>query len=104
MAKQRDKTEVPKLTPYRRGRRDKATSVNRGKKLRILEVLPDITGEYYWRCLSENNEIVYVSQSFNSKSAAKEAAAREHEGRGGHYGYVLKWTDERSGEVKRETL
>ncbi|QZE10545.1 hypothetical protein SEA_SCOOBYDOOBYDOO_230 [Mycobacterium phage ScoobyDoobyDoo] len=102
MAKNRDKTEIPTRTAYRKQRRAEATK--RAKQLRVLEVFRDIHGFYCWHCVAANGEIVYVGESFPRKSQAKEAAAREHEGRSGRYEYVLKWTDERSGEIKRETL
>lgn len=103
MAKRRDKTEIPPITPYRRARRDKART-HQAKALRVLEVEPAVNGEYFWRCVAENGETVYVGETFATKTGAKEAAAREHEGRQGRYGYVLKWTDERSGKIMRETL
>ncbi|ASZ74779.1 hypothetical protein KHO57_gp125 [Mycobacterium phage Phabba] len=102
MAKRRDKTEIPPITPYRRARRDKART--QPKAMRVLEVEPAINGEYFWRCKGENGETVYTSETFVTKTGAKESAAREHEGRQGRYGYVLKWTDERSGKIMRETL
>ena len=102
MARNRDKTLIPPVTAYRKGRRKEATKV--AKQLRVLEIVRDHQGMHYWRCVGANGQIVYWGESFPRKEQAKHAAVREHEGRGGRFQYVLKWTDERSNTVKRETL
>lgn len=73
------------------------------KKLRTIEVAQAKNGEYHYTVYGENHEKIYHSETFPRKEHAKEAARREHEGRS-KFSYVLKWTDGRNGEVRRETL
>lgn len=73
------------------------------KPKRFIEVAPAINGEHFYRVTGRNGEIVYTSETFATKTGARKAAIREHEGRT-NYEYVLKWLDERTGKIVSESL
>lgn len=108
MAKNRDKTphhSVLKLAAVPRP----AT-----RPVRVIQVQPTarklyhdgtFQPEYFYhvRAGGPAGEILYVSESYASKTGARTAAVREHEGRS-KFEYILEWPDGRTGKTNRETL
>jgi uncharacterized protein YegP (UPF0339 family) len=66
------------------------------RKFRYVDIRRAADGEYYYRVVAGNNEVLYHSETYPRHADAVTAAVREHRGRDNDYRYVLRtaWAQE----------